>query len=73
MTDTPAKAHLRDTVNRIKSSKTGYMTMTNKQLTYLRKTAIDWLEAHPDNDAALGKYDLLVAEIERRKRMGINI
>jgi len=62
--DSPAKAQLRAFANKLRTSGPNYATMTNKQLAYLRQSARDWLEDHPDNTVALKRYDLLVEEME---------
>jgi hypothetical protein len=64
-TDSPAKARLRETVNKIPNRKP-YTLMTKRELESRRLTAQNWLEKHPDNQEALKRYDLLVEEIERR-------
>ena len=65
-TDSPAKAHLREVVQRIKTSRQTYSNMTLKQLLFLRSNARAWLEEHPDNIDGLKRYDKLCDEIERR-------
>lgn len=73
MTDSPNKARLRAVVDRIRhSEKPTYNTMTDDELQNLLAVAQGYLVAHPNNQEAFKRYDLLVQEIERRRVQNFN-
>ena len=72
MTESPAKAQLREFVdNKLRMPKPSqdpdYASMSDEELQEKRSVAQGFLVANPNNERALKRYDLLVAEIERRK------